>query len=159
MKKNLSKNNKFQTSKLSEKKQRLKRTNAMDTTMHSMLIHSENDSFWKVIKSFQHLHTNLNLNDNQILQQFFKKFKRSQIVRNKVTKTLLPITKYLNDIKDTPKYRCVCCQILQFQYQSMELPLTFLKIIRSIIPINKTLQHDNMFICKSCKQLINIKNN
>jgi hypothetical protein len=45
MKKNLSKNNKFQTSKLSEKKQRLKRTNAMDTTMHSMLIHSENDSF------------------------------------------------------------------------------------------------------------------
>jgi hypothetical protein len=37
----------------------------------------------------------------------------------------------------------------------MELTPTFKKIIQSIIPINKTLQHDNMFICKSCKQLIN----
>jgi hypothetical protein len=45
MKENLSKNNEFQPSKLLEKKQRFKWTNVMDTTLHSMLIHSENDSF------------------------------------------------------------------------------------------------------------------
>ncbi len=72
-------------------------------------------------------------------------------MRNKVTKKISPIIKYLNDIKDTPKYACVYCQRLRFKYQSMELTPTFLKIIQSIIPINKTLQHGDMFICKSCK--------
>jgi hypothetical protein len=47
-----------------QKKQRFKWTNVMDTTLHSMLIHSENDYFWKIIKSFQYLHSNLNFNDN-----------------------------------------------------------------------------------------------
>jgi hypothetical protein len=44
-----------------QKKRRFKWTNVMDTTLHSMLIHNENDYFWKIIKSFQHLHSNLNL--------------------------------------------------------------------------------------------------
>ncbi len=65
--KNLSKSDKSQTSKLSKKEQRFKWTNAMVTTLHSMLIHNENYSLQKIIKSFQHLHSNLNLNDNQIL--------------------------------------------------------------------------------------------
>ncbi len=72
-------------------------------------------------------------------------------MRNEVRKTFSPITKYFNDIEDTPKYACVCCQRLRFKYQSMELAPTFLKIIQSIIPINKTLQHGNMFMCKNCK--------
>ncbi len=46
---------------------------------------------------------------------------------------------------------------IMVQIPMMQLTLTFLKIITSIIPIHKTLQHDNMFICKSCKQLINKK--
>ncbi len=107
MRKNLSKNDKCQTSKLSKKEQRFKWTNAMDTTLHSMLIHNENDSLQKIIKSFQHLHSNLNLNDNQILQHIQTLKNRSQIVKKKITKSLSSITKYLNDIKDTPKYPCV----------------------------------------------------
>ncbi len=105
------------------------------------------------IKKNQHLHSNLNLNDNQILQYIQTlKFKKPNCEK-KISKSLLPITKYLNDIKYTPKYLCVCCQRLWFKYQSIQLTPTFLKIIQSIIPINKTLQLDNMLICNSCKHL------
>jgi len=40
----------------------------METTLHYMLIHNENDSLQKIIKKFQHLHSYLNFNENQILQ-------------------------------------------------------------------------------------------
>jgi len=49
---------------------------------------------------------------------------------------------------------CMLSKII-VQIPMMQLTLTFLKIITAIIPINKTLQHDNMFICKRCEQLIN----
>jgi CTP-dependent riboflavin kinase len=66
----------------------------------------------KIIKSFQHLHSNLNLTNNQILQHIQTLKKKSQIVREKVTKTFLSITKYLNDMKDTPKYTCMLLKIM-----------------------------------------------
>ncbi len=49
---------------------------------------------------------------------------------------------------------CMLSKII-VQIPMMQLTLTFLKIITAIIPINKTLQHENMFICKRCEKLIN----
>lgn len=50
-----------------KKKQRFKWTNPMDTTLYFIFIHNENEYLQNTIQSFQHLHSNLNLSDNQIL--------------------------------------------------------------------------------------------
>jgi hypothetical protein len=41
--------------------------NSMDANLKSMLAHRKNQYLQTIIKTFQHLHSNLNINDNQIL--------------------------------------------------------------------------------------------
>jgi len=104
-------------SNLLNKRQIFKCKNTMDATLQSMLTHNINQSIQNIIKIFQHSHSNLNLNDNQILQHLQTLRKRTQIMGQKKTKSMSPIIKYLNDIKDTSKYSGVCFQQLWFKHQ------------------------------------------
>ncbi len=114
-------------SNLLNKGQRFKWKNTMDATLQSMFTHNINQSIQNIIKKFQHSHSNLNFNDNQILQHIQTLRKRTQIIGGEKTKSMSPTIKYFNDIKDTPKYSCVCCQRLWFKHQLTHSLKQFLK--------------------------------
>ncbi len=74
--------------------------------------------------------------------------------KKKTKKSLSPINRFLNYVKDTPKYSCVCCKSFGSN-TNMQLFPTTLNIIKTIIPLDKTLQTNNMLIYRSCERSIN----
>jgi hypothetical protein len=58
--------------------------NSMDAIKIFMLVHRENQSLETIIKKFQHLDSNLDINDNQILQHIQALQKKTQNVKKKL---------------------------------------------------------------------------